>query len=203
MTLKRVDLYTDGACIGNPGPGGYAAILDYKGARKELTGGARLTTNNRMELLAVITGLEALKEACAVRVTSDSEYVINGIQEGWAKKWRANLWRKSDKTRALNSDLWARLLHLCEVHTVDFEWVRGHNGHAENERCDLLALQAAKGWELPADDEYEAIVGRPLPLPASKSADSHQPAKGQIARFIDPSREQYELSHWRNRKRRS
>ena len=155
MSVKRVDLYTDGACIGNPGPGGYAAILDYKGVRKEISGGARLTTNNRMELLAVIRGLEALKEPCAVRVTTDSEYVINGIQEGWARKWQANRWRKSDKTPALNSDLWARLLGLCETHTVDFEWVRGHNRHAENERCDALALRAAKGDDLPPDQEYE------------------------------------------------
>jgi ribonuclease HI len=155
MALKRVDLYTDGACIGNPGPGGYAAILDYRGVRKELSGGARLTTNNRMELLAVITGLEALRQPCAVRVTCDSEYVINGIQEGWARKWRANGWRKSDKTPALNSDLWTRLLALCETHTVDFEWVKGHNGHVENERCDKLAFATANGDGLPVDEGYE------------------------------------------------
>jgi ribonuclease HI len=158
MTLKRVSLFTDGACIGNPGPGGYATILDYNGRRKELCGGARLTTNNRMELLAVIRGLEALKEPCAVRITSDSEYVINGIQEGWARKWRANGWRKSDRTPALNSDLWARLLRLCERHTVDFEWVKGHNGHTENERCDALAFASAEGADLPPDEAYEATV---------------------------------------------
>jgi ribonuclease HI len=155
MALKRIDLYTDGACIGNPGPGGYAAILEYNGTRKEITGGANPTTNNRMELLAVITGLEALREPCAVKVTSDSAYVINGIQEGWARKWRANGWRKSDKTTALNSDLWARLLRLCETHTVDFEWVKGHNGHTENERCDALAFAAASSSDLPRDDGYE------------------------------------------------
>jgi ribonuclease HI len=178
MTLKRVDLFTDGACIGNPGPGGYAAILDYKGARKELTGGARLTTNNRMELLAVITGLEALKEPCAVMVTSDSEYVIHGIQEGWARKWQANGWRKSDKAPALNSDLWARLLGLCEKHTVDFEWVRGHNGHAENERCDALAFGAAKGADLPADKGYEGAASAPLLAGGSGGRDSARRRSG-------------------------
>jgi ribonuclease HI len=168
MTLKRVSLFTDGACIGNPGPGGYAAILDYQGARKEITGGARLTTNNRMELMAVISGLDALKEPCAVRVTSDSVYVINGILEGWARKWRPNGWRKSDKTPALNSDLWGRLLRLCERHTVDFEWVKGHNGHAENERCDKLAFATAQRDDLPADEGYEGVT-RPAANPSASN----------------------------------
>ena len=154
-SVKEVLVYTDGACLGNPGPGGYGIILSYLDRRKEMSGGARLTTNNRMELLAVIRALEALKERCTVSVYSDSEYVVKGIKQGWAKAWRANGWRKRDRSPALNSDLWKRLLDLCESHEVALHWVRGHSGHVENERCDALAVAAAKLPDLPPDEEYE------------------------------------------------
>ena len=152
--LKDVQLYSDGACLGNPGPGGYGLILAYGEARKELSGGARLTTNNRMELLGVITGLDALKERCAVRVITDSRYVIDGMEKGWARNWRSNGWLKKDRQPALNSDLWSRLLDLCERHAVRFEWVKGHAGHPENERCDRLAVAAANLPDLQIDEGY-------------------------------------------------
>jgi ribonuclease HI len=155
--VKHVDIYTDGACIGNPGPGGYGTILRYNGTEKELSEGYRLTTNNRMELLAAVKGLEALTEPCAVDLYADSLYVINGIEKGWAKTWRANAWRKKDKTPAVNSDLWQRLLELCETHDVHFHWVKGHAGHPENERCDRLANAAALTAALLTDDVYEAL----------------------------------------------
>lgn len=145
--MKKINLYTDGACSGNPGPGGWGAVLEYNGTRKELSGGAADTTNNRMELLGVISGLEALREPCEVTLCSDSKYVIDGLSKGWAKGWRARGWKKSDKSPALNSDLWARLLELTEVHTMKYVWVRGHNGHAENERCDALAVAAAAKYK--------------------------------------------------------
>ena len=154
MSQKRVTIYTDGACTGNPGPGGYCAILEYGGHRRELSGGFRRTTNNRMELMAGIKALEALKEPCQVTLVSDSEYVVNGITKGWARGWRAKAWRRSGKT-VPNWDLWRRLLELCEYHNVKFEWVRGHAGHVENERCDALAVAAAAGSDLPADPGYE------------------------------------------------
>jgi len=153
--VKHVEIYTDGACIGNPGPGGYGTILRHGATEKELAEGFRLTTNNRMEMLAAIKGLEALKEPCEVDLYADSLYVINGIEKGWAKSWRANGWRKKDKLPAVNSDLWARLLDLCETNKVRFHWVRGHNGHPENERCDRLANTAAMTAALLTDDIYE------------------------------------------------
>ena len=138
--MKRVELYTDGACSGNPGPGGWGAILRFEGREKEMSGGESDTTNNRMELTAVIEGLAALNERCSITVTSDSKYVIDGIQKGWAKGWKRNGWRKADKKPALNPDLWDRLLTLVEAHEVTFVWVRGHQGHEFNERCDRLAV---------------------------------------------------------------
>ena len=138
---KQVEIFTDGACSGNPGPGGYGVILRYKGVSKELSGGEERTTNNRMELTAVITGLSALKEPCAVTLYSDSKYIIDAIQKGWAKKWRANGWMRNAKDLALNPDLWEKLLDLLEKHEVTFVWVKGHAGHPENERCDQLAVQ--------------------------------------------------------------
>lgn len=137
--LKNVELFTDGACSVNPGMGGFAAILRYKGKEKVISGGDEYTTNNRMELLAVIEGLKALKEPCNVAVYTDSQYVANGLEKGWAKSWRANGWRKSDKKPALNADLWEQLLTLSEKHTLNIHWVKGHAGHKENERCDFLA----------------------------------------------------------------
>jgi len=151
--MKKVQIYTDGACLGNPGPGGWAAILEYNGKTKELSGGEAATTNNRMELMAAIAGLEALTERCAVTLTTDSRYVADGMGKGWAVSWRRNGWKKADKADALNPDLWQRLLDAAARHDVRFVWVRGHAGHAMNERCDALATgQAAalRGGEPPA-----------------------------------------------------
>ena len=138
--MKHVKLFTDGACSGNPGPGGWAAILQYNGHEKELSGGEPETTNNRMELTAVIEGLSALKEPCVVDLVSDSKYVIDSIQKGWVYSWKKNGWRKADKKPALNVDLWEKLLGLLEVQQVNFIWIKGHDGHPENERCDKLAV---------------------------------------------------------------
>jgi ribonuclease HI len=153
--LKHVTIYTDGACLGNPGPGGYGVVLLYGNHRKELSGGYRLTTNNRMELTAAIQGLAALKEPCEVELFSDSEYVVNAIEKGWARRWQANDWYRQNKKMAENRDLWEELLRLCERHKVRFEWIRGHAGHVENERCDQLAVQAARLSNLPADEGYQ------------------------------------------------
>ena len=142
--MKTVTLYTDGACSGNPGPGGWGAILEYGGAEKELSGGEDCTTNNRMELTAVIRGLEALKEPCTVELYSDSKYVIDALQKGWAKGWRARGWIKSDKKPALNPDLWQRLLELTEIHQVHCHWVKGHADNPNNNRCDQLAVEQWK-----------------------------------------------------------
>ena len=140
--MKTVTLYTDGACSGNPGPGGWGAVLRYNSVEKELSGGEKETTNNRMELTACIEALTLLKEPCEVELTTDSQYVVNGITKGWAESWRKNGWRKSDKKPALNSDLWELLLAQCERHKVTFNWIKGHAGHEENERCDKLAVGA-------------------------------------------------------------
>lgn len=140
--MKKIELYTDGACSGNPGPGGYGVVLKYKEHIREISGGEPDTTNNRMELMAVITGLEALNQPCEVELYSDSKYVVDAITKGWAKGWKANNWIKSDKKPALNADLWDRLLALLEIHKVNLNWVKGHAGHPENERCDQLAVQA-------------------------------------------------------------
>ena len=141
-TLKHVDLFTDGACSGNPGPGGYGTILRYNGAEKEMSDGEASTTNNRMELTAVIVGLAALKETCDVTVYSDSKYVVDGIQKGWAQSWKRNGWRKADKKPALNVDLWEILLPLTETHTMHYHWVKGHAENEYNNRCDALAVAA-------------------------------------------------------------
>ena len=138
--MKTVTIYTDGACSGNPGPGGWGAILSYNGIEKELSGGDAHTTNNRMELLAVISALECLKESCIVELYSDSRYVIDGLQKGWAKGWRAKGWKKADGKPALKPDLWQKILELTETHDVSIVWIKGHNGHPENERCDSLAV---------------------------------------------------------------
>ena len=155
--IKTVDIYTDGACSGNPGSGGYGVVLLYNGARKELSAGYRLTTNNRMEVLAVIKGLECLKEKCRVNLYSDSKYVVDAVNKGWAKKWRSNGWRKADKTKALNVDLWERLLSLLEMHEVKFIWVKGHADNRENERCDFLARSAIGSGNLIEDKNYSAV----------------------------------------------
>lgn len=136
-------IFTDGACKGNPGPGGWGAILRYKGVEKEISGGEADTTNNRMEMTALIRALELLKEPCQVVLTSDSKYVLDGLQKGWAQGWKARGWKKSDKSPALNPDLWEQLLQLTARHEMEYHWIRGHAGHAENERCDALAVAAA------------------------------------------------------------
>ena len=141
---KKVNLYTDGACLNNPGPGGWGVILDYNGILKELSGGESATTNNRMELTAAIEGLSALKEPCDVTLYSDSSYLVNAFKKGWVDKWQGNSWRTSGKKDVLNTDLWQKLISLISVHDVTFVWLKGHAGHEQNERCDLLATQYAK-----------------------------------------------------------
>ena len=142
--MKTLDIYTDGACSGNPGKGGYGVVMIYKGNRKEFSEGFIETTNNRMEILAVIKSLEALKEPCNVNLYSDSKYVVDAVEKGWAKKWRQNGWMRNSREPALNPDLWEELLNLLEKHKVSVIWVKGHAGHPENERCDRLAVAAAE-----------------------------------------------------------
>lgn len=138
--MRQVTLYTDGACSGNPGPGGWGAILSCDGHTKELSGGEPSTTNNRMELTAVIEGLSALKVPCQVLLVSDSKYVIDAITKGWVYKWKANGWMRNKKDKALNPDLWEKLLQQLKRHQVTYQWVKGHAGHPENERCDQMAV---------------------------------------------------------------
>ncbi len=140
VIMKTVEIFTDGACSGNPGPGGYGAILRYKGTEKEISGGNKETTNNRMELLAVIEALKLLKEPCEVQLYSDSQYVCNAFNLGWVEKWRAKNWMRTKKEPVKNPDLWKELYSLCQIHNVTYNWVKGHDGHPENERCDRLAV---------------------------------------------------------------
>ena len=155
----QVTIYTDGGALGNPGPGGYGVVMLSNQHRKELSGGYRLTTNNRMELTAVIRALESLKVRCAVTLYTDSRYVADAIEKGWAKKWRANGWMRTSQEKALNPDLWERLLDLLEKHEVRVVWVRGHAGNLENERCDQLSVAASNQPNLPPDEVYE--LGKP------------------------------------------
>jgi ribonuclease HI len=150
----NIILYSDGACLGNPGPGGYAAILTYGDHTREVSGGFRLTTNNRMELMGAIVGLEALKRPCTVTLVSDSEYLVNSVRKGWAMRWRAQGWKRQAKV-VPNADLWERFLTLADTHRIAVEWVRGHAGHVENERCDLLATAAAASNPTAIDLGYE------------------------------------------------
>ncbi|MGE4489351.1 MAG: ribonuclease HI [Kiritimatiellales bacterium] len=161
---ETVEIYTDGACRGNPGPGGYGIVLLCGPRRKELSGGFRKTTNNRMELLACIEGLRSLTRPCTVVLTSDSRYVVNAMELGWARRWRSNGWKLSPSRPAKNSDLWKQLLDLCETHQVRFRWVKGHNAHPENERCDVLAVAASQLENLPADSVFEAVPVPPAEL---------------------------------------
>ncbi len=148
MEKKFVEIFTDGACSGNPGPGGWGAVLRYGETEKQLSGGESDTTNNRMELTACIEALSALKTSCKVKLTTDSQYVYNGITKGWAESWKKNNWRKADKKPALNPDLWDRLLTLLAEHEVEFCWIKGHAGHRENEICDSLAVEAIKSQKI-------------------------------------------------------
>ncbi|RQV93229.1 MAG: ribonuclease HI [Calditrichaeota bacterium] len=142
--MKNVLLYTDGACSGNPGPGGYGTILKYGDTEKEISAGYYKTTNNRMELRAIIAGLEALKKPCDVKVFSDSKYIVDAVNQGWAEKWRKNGWKRNKTEKAKNPDLWQQLLDLLADHKTEFIWVKGHAGHPENERCDRLAVKASE-----------------------------------------------------------
>ena len=152
---NQVEVYADGCCLGNPGPGGYGAVLLYQGHRKELKGGFRRTTNNRMEILAAIKALEALKPGSKVRLYSDSQYVVKAIMEGWAEGWKSRGWRTAGKKPAMNPDLWAKLLRVLIDYKVEFIWVKGHSGVKENERADELAKEAAMGEDLEKDEGYE------------------------------------------------
>jgi len=155
LEAGKVVIYTDGGTLNNPGPGGYGVVILAGNQRKELSGGFRLTTNNRMELMACIVGLQTLKKKSPVVLYSDSRYVVNGINQGWARRWKANRWMRTKKEKAENVDLWKQLLALCDYHDVEFVWVRGHAGTTENERCDQLANAAARGKDLPVDAGYE------------------------------------------------
>jgi ribonuclease HI len=150
--MPEVIIYTDGACIGNPGPGGYGVIIIRGKQRQELSGGFRLTTNNRMELMAAIVGLSSLQEKSKVTLYSDSRYLVDAMSQGWVKKWRAKGWKRG---KAENVDLWERLLELCAQHDVAFSWVEGHASNPYNNRCDVLSVQAAKGKNLAVDEPYE------------------------------------------------
>lgn len=145
--MKKVEIFTDGACSGNPGPGGWGAILRCNGTEKELSGGEKSTTNNRMELTAVISALKALKYPCEVSITTDSKYVYDSVTKHWVYSWQKNGWRKADKKPALNPDLWTELLALLDIHNVEFHWVKGHNEHPENERCDKLAVAECEKYK--------------------------------------------------------
>ncbi len=165
MAQKHVTLYTDGSAIGNPGPGGYGVILRYGEHARELSGGFRWTTNNRMEILAAIEGLRALKEPCAVTLHSDSQYLVDAISKGWVRRWQSKGWMRTKTEPALNVDLWLHLLPLLEKHAVTFVWVRGHVGNPDNERCDVLAKRAAAQSDLPPDEVYEAEQAARSALP--------------------------------------
>ena len=145
--MKKVELYTDGACRGNPGRGGWGAILVYAGREKEMSGGEAMTTNNRMELMAAIAGMAALKEPCEIILTSDSKYLVDAINQGWLESWKKRGWKKADKSPVLNVELWQKIDELLGIHKVTFVWVHGHTGHPYNERCDVLATTFADSFE--------------------------------------------------------
>lgn len=146
--MKKINIYTDGSCSGNPGPGGWGAILKYKDVEKEISGGNSNTTNNRMELTAVIEALKLLKEPCDITITTDSSYIVKAFNEGWLDNWIKNNWKKSDKSPVLNRDLWETLMNLLCSHKYVFEWIKGHNCHPENERCDKLATDETKKFSI-------------------------------------------------------
>ena len=158
---REVVIYTDGGCEPNPGAGGYGTVLLCENRRKEISGGFRLTTNNRMEIYAAIKGLEILKYPCRVMIYSDSQYLVNAMTKGWVKRWKSRNWWRNDKEQALNIDLWEKLSALCEMHEVTFVWIRGHDGNRDNERCDKLSYAALQQKDLPPDEMYE----NPAPEP--------------------------------------
>lgn len=153
--LKSIQIYTDGSCLGNPGPGGYGVVLKYRGHQKELAGGFAMTTNNRMELMAAIAALECLKEPCEIDLSTDSQYVRQGIMQ-WLQNWKRNNWRTSNKEPVKNKDLWQRLDAACQPHQIRWHWVKGHAGHVENERCDVLAREAASNNPTAVDSGFSA-----------------------------------------------
>ena len=179
---QRVTIHTDGACSGNPGPGGYGVVLRMGANRKELSGGFRLTTNNRMELLAVIEGLSALRGSRAAAVYTDSKYVADAVNKGWARRWRANGWRRGKTDKAVNPDLWARLLDLLDVHDVEFIWVRGHAGDPGNERADALAVAASQSPDLAVDGEYENLARGQRPAPRTRRRPANAAAAARKSR---------------------
>ena len=156
--MKNVEIFTDGACLGNPGPGGYGIVMLFGGHRKEISGAYRKTTNNRMEVLAAIVALEALNQRCSVRLYSDSKYLVDAIEKGWAVRWRQNGWMRNKTDHAVNVDLWERMLSLLDRHDVEFVWVKGHADNVENNRCDELATTAAKEGNGLIDEVYESNV---------------------------------------------
>jgi len=160
--MNSVIIYTDGACTGNTGPGGYGAVIVNNRQRQELSGGFRLTTNNRMELTAAIEALKSLKSSSSVKLYSDSKYLVDAMTLGWVEQWKSNRWRNSSKQKVLNSDLWKEMLYQCNRHQLTFTWVQGHAGNRENERCDALSTTAARRKNLPPDKGYEDI-NKPAP----------------------------------------
>lgn len=152
--MKNVSIYTDGACSGNPGKGGFGVILNYMGKTREISRGFECTTNNRMELMAALEGLGALKEPCNVTLYSDSKYLVDSVNKGWIESWQKNGWKNSKKEKVKNRELFEELVRLMNIHNVTYVWVKGHDGHAENERCDLLATSAAKAENLEVDEGY-------------------------------------------------
>jgi len=154
--MKTVEIYTDGACSGNPGPGGYGSILKYGEHSKELSQGYKHTTNNRMEMMAIIAAIESLTDKCQIEIFSDSKYIVDAVNNGWAKRWRAKGWMRNKKDRALNPDLWGKLLDLLDLHEYKITWVKGHAGHPENERCDDLAVAACNSSDMLDDDGFKA-----------------------------------------------
>lgn len=178
MSAKEVVIYTDGGCIGNPGLGGYGVVLCYNNHEKQLSGGFRLTTNNRMEIMAAIMGLEALKFPCSVTLYSDSRYLVDAMTNRWVHRWKANGWWRTKKERAINVDLWDKLLTLCDRHTVKFTWLKGHAGHQWHERCDRLSKDAASRENLPVDDGYkrESRTAKQLSLEACIPKTTASPA---------------------------
>lgn len=183
--IPKIELYSDGGAEPNPGKGGYGVILSHKGYRKEFFQGFKLTTNNRMELMGVIVGLEQLKTKSEVRVFTDSKYVVDGIEKGWAKRWKANNWFRTKNEMAINSDLWERLLDLISKHNVKFNWIKGHVGHIENERCDFLASMAIKSKILLDDTGFEKSSDNGLSKDIESSAKSNIQTKVKIKNVGD------------------